>query len=292
MLKEKCKISDVLSIDNGIMSIPHTPTRVIGEVVIDEVDPFGNVVASTKDYNDLTIGGATFFLEQVFKTPSLNSRFLLSGLNGYTWNENLSNENFNRNYISDERIFGYMVGIGGEDGTLIKPADYTNRQLDKFVPFRLTIDKDEKSTYMMPTSITINNKEYTGYYVKSFYDLNNEAGTKNNGETNPIDIIPEYTDGSGVVNESTMSGTDSPIYTYARVILEIDNKDIREYFNALDGNENNCYVNQIGLVAGKPNPSDPTKYDDCKLVTICNFKSRDFTNDENTLRFTYKIYIM
>ena len=41
-----------------------------------------------------------------------------------------------------------------------------------------------------------------------------------------------------------------PILTYAEVVLDIDELDIREFFSAT--NSEQCYINQLGLVAGKP----------------------------------------
>ena len=298
-IKDSFKIKDELSINSGVIAMSHTPTKIIGEITIDEIDPLGNVIASNKEYNDITIGGATFILEQMFKERSLHDRFRLTGLNNeeYKWIDDKIYVNVNSNYIKDEKIFGFMVGIGGEEITSVKAPNYTNRQLDEFIQFRVTsengiIDEPGNYKYMMPDSFTMNGTEYTGYYVKGFYDSRNEAGTKASGQTNGLDIIPEYTDGSGIVNEEDMNSTDSPIYTYARLIMEIDTRDIREYFRCRDQNIDNCYINQLGLVAGRPSESNDKFYDDCKLITICNFKKRDLSNDENTLRFTYKIYCM
>ena len=87
-----------------------------------------------------------------------------------------------------------------------------------------------------------------------------------------------------------MAITDSPIYTYAKLVMDIDTVDVREYFRAADGTISNCRVNQLGLIAGRQLSGDV--YDDMKLVTIVNFKGRDLSNDENTLKMRYKIYCM
>ena len=108
--------------------------------------------------------------------------------------------------------------------------------------------------------------------------------------------------------------------TYAEVILNINEKDIREFFGI--ENAEKCFINQLGLVAGKPNwILDPTgtyikdedgnyiaiesknitidpkdryrlDFDDVKLVTTLNFKSKDLSNNENKIKFTYKIYCL
>lgn len=298
-MKESLLIKDSLDIDNGILKTNHISARLVGEVSIEEVDPFGNIVFSSKEYNDLTIGGATFILEQMFKKASNNARFNLTTnssniSNSPNWNTPSSSDDPNK-YIEDEKIFGFMVGIGGEDGVSIKAPSFTVQQLDEFIPFRMypavgssTVDNDKKKLYAMPLSTTVNGSSYTGLYVKKFNDSSNT--TQNSG----VDIVPEYTDGSGEVTSSNINTTDSPIYTYAKAIMEIDTDDVREYFLAKDGILSNCRINQIGLVAGKYNGTSDNidNYTDVKLVTIVNFKGRDLSNTENTLKMRYKIYCM
>lgn len=296
MLKESLKIKDQLNINNGVLNIKHTSAKMIGEVTIEEVDPFGNIIFSSKEYNDLTIGGATFILEQMFKKASTRSRFLLNSIDDTNFTQ--SNSNINDTYISDEKIFGFMIGIGGEDGIAVKAPDFTATKLDKFVPFRLypesgesTISNEEKSLYMLPLTTKINSKSYKGFYIKKFND-----STTSDDNDNSVEIIPEYTDGSGEVTNNNINLTDSPIYTYSKVIMEITSDDVREYFLAKDGILSNCRINQLGLVAGKLSGRDQVLgneiYEDIKLVTIVNFKSRDLSNSENTLKMRYKIYCM
>lgn len=274
-MKDSLKIKDELSIENGILNVKHTSARMIGEVTIEEVDPLGNVVFSSTNYNDITIGGATFILEQMFKKASGNSRFNLTGFNDKQWESNITDS-----YIIEEKILGFMIGIGGEDGLSVKAPNFTATRLDQFIPFRTytpdnPISDSDKSSYFLSSSITLNGTNYTGLYAKKF---------------NEIDIVPEYADGSGVVTVDNMAITDSPIYTYAKLVMDIDTVDVREYFRAADGTISNCRVNQLGLIAGRQLSGDV--YDDMKLVTIVNFKGRDLSNDENTLKMRYKIYCM
>ena len=298
-MKESLVIRDSLDINNGILKIKHTSAKLVGEVTIEEVDPLGNIVFSSKEYNDLTIGGATFILEQIFKKASNNARFNLtlnssSISNQPSW-DTPSTATDPDKYIEDEKIFGFMIGIGGEDGVSIKAPSFTTQQLDEFVPFRMypsystsTVDDGKKDLYLLPLTVTVNGTSYTGLYVKRFNDSTNEV------QDGGVDIIPEYTDGSGEVTSSNINTTDSPIYTYAKVIMEIDSEDVREYFLAKDGILSNCRINQLGLVAGKYNgtTNGVETYTDVKLVTIVNFKGRDLSNTENTLKLRYKIYCM
>ena len=298
-MKESLIIKDALDMDDGILKVKHTSARMIGEVTINEVDPFGNVVFSSTEYNDLTIGGATFILEQMFKKASTNARFNLT-LNSSNissapaWNtpDTATDPDI---YIEDEKIFGFMIGIGGEDGVSIKAPSFTMQQLDEFIPFRMypavgssTVEEDKRSLYAMPLSTTVNGTSYTGLYVKKF----NDSATQS--QSAAVDIVPEYTDGSGEVTSSNINTTDSPIYTYAKAIMEIDADDVREYFLAKDGILSNCRINQIGLVAGKYSGTNNgiDNYTDVKLVTMVNFKGRDLSNTENTLKLRYKIYCM
>lgn len=288
-MKTSITIKDSLDIQDGILKVQHNSARMIGEVIIEEIDPLGNVVFSSIEKNDLTIAGATFILEQLFKKKSTNIRFNLSGDN---ITENLVTEPLNDSDLYDEQIFGFMIGIGGEDGVSVKAPNFTSTKLDKFIPFRSHIKDDvyssgdiSTSDYSLLLPFGDNNE---GYYVKKFTkEVTADEKAINRVD---VDIIPEYTDGSGAVTNNNINTTNSPIYTYAKMILDIDTKDVREYFRLTDGPLNNCRINQLGLVAGKPNGVD--NWTDVKLVTILNFKGRYLNNDENTIKFRYKIYCM
>ena len=331
-MKESLKINESLTMDGRKLTINNKASgRIIGEVLVEEFDKYGNNVFSETTYNDVTLPGSIFVLEQIFKKASASSyRFLHKNViptgtysdqgegtmravsdSSSEWNT-LVSDNMDE-YISDEYIFGFMVGHGGETSTSIISPKYESATLvdsnnaSSFLPLRITDSND-----LDPVDDGIN------YYIK-YKDPSTEYGDKSyfyaKGFTNVPKIHTKWADGSGDVTESQTT-YDVPILTYAEVVLDIDELDIREFFSATDSDQ--CYINQLGLVAGKPvwvqddkgtyvldennkyvavdSKVSGTRYrldfDDVKLVTTLNFKSKDLSNNENKVKFTYKVYCL
>lgn len=287
-MKDSLKINDSLEFMNGSLVHKSHNTRIIGEINIQEIDPLGNVVFSSTEHNDLTIGGATFILEQMFKRLTSGMEFNLSE-DGVDVGSSRTVNN-----VGKEKIFGFMIGVGGEDGASVKAPNFVSTKLDKFVPFRVVdtgssiSDYDpnvDESMYLLPLQISGYSTNYTGYYVKKFTK-------RTDSQYSDVKIIPEYVDGSGEVTVDNIGTIASPIYTYAELILDIDQNDVRRWFNITEGTTARCQINQLGLVAGRPVDDNDTSFDHIKLVTIANFKGRDLSNNENTLKLRYKIYCM
>ena len=331
-MKDSLKLSDSLIMNNKKLTINNKVSgRIVGEVIVEEFDKFGNNIFSETTYNDVSLPGSIFVLEQIFKKASNSSyRFLHKNIvptGTYdkqtssvmksvetpteNWNSaNTVNSSEMDKYISDEYIFGFMVGHGGETSTSIITPKYESSTLadsnngSSFLPFRI-VKHDE----IDPIDDGIN------YYIR--YD---EGEGKNKyfyakGFTTEPRICTKWSDGSGNVTEDQL-GYDVPILSYAEVVLDIDELDIREFFSAT--NSEQCYINQLGLVAGKPIWVEDTKgtytlkdgeyvpvdstdtkstryrldFDDVRLVTTLNFKSKDLSNDENKVKFTYKVYCL
>lgn len=272
-----------LTLDNGFSG------KLIGEVNINEYDAYGRKVFSDKVYNDITLPGSIFMLEQMFKIQSneqnnTGSRFLhprdkmpitIDSEQYATSNEPITTIN-----IPSQKIFGFMVGRGGEqNGNVIVP-DYRLSSLTSFMPFR-QVEKDSdkynslKGNYAFECDL--DNTAY--FYVK-------KIGTP--------EIHVKWADGSGDVNSGEVGKTNTPIVTYAQCELNIDAEDVRDYFG--DMNLDSCSINQLGLVAGQPvldtDGNETGEYGDIKLFSCVNFKSRDLSNTENTLKITYKIYCL
>ena len=333
-MKESLKINESLIMNGKKLTVNNKASgRIIGEVVVEEFDKYGNNIFSETTYNDVSLPGSIFVLEQIFKKASNSGyRFLhsnkvpirtfsdpktgeMTSVDGSSkWND-IASDNLDE-YISDEYIFGFMVGHGGETSTSIVAPKYESSTLansnntSSFLPFRI-VDTGEFD----PVDDGIN------YYIKY---TDTDSGDKEGGRkyfyakgfTTEPKIYTKWADGTGNV-ESEQLNYDVPILTYAEVVLDIDELDIREFFSASNSEE--CYINQLGLVAGKPiwvrDPegtyikdgdgsykavsSDVEKedryrldFDDVKLVTTLNFKSKDLSNDENKIKFTYKVYCL
>ena len=334
---DSIKFGESLTFDNHLLKVNHTSGRLIGEVTCEERDKNGNLIFSSTETNDITLPGSIFILEQMFKTASSGHRFLHTNtmITGTFGHQSSSNNNEmipkdtlgnilkpNTEYISDEYIFGFMVGNGGETATSIIAPKYESSELSdssnssSFLPIQIVksgennpIDNNNNTDYYLKTSDKTSGGDgdsYNYYYAKGF-------------SSSPT-IEAKWADGTGTVQSEDVSKYSAPILTYCQVILDLDEKDVRQYFGYT--NSQNCYINQIGLVAGKEKwveddhglyilernnnkneykipqsyQSNVTRYrkdfEDVKLVTVLNFKSKDLSNDENKLKFIYKVYCL
>ena len=231
-------------------------------------------------------------MEQLFKTKSSNYRFNLKDL-GSTYSSEVTDDY----ELKDEFIFGFMVGVGGEDATGTIMPSYKTTRLSandgsaSFVPFR--IEGFGKQDTLKTTASGTSNDDYTGLYTVPGSTIGNSVGYfVKTFDSKPI-IVPEYADGSGVKVTDVFAESDSPIYTYCQVNMTVNDDDVRDYFLQRYGTIENCRINQLGLVGGKITKSAGNMtVSDLKLITTVNFKGRDLSNAENTFKFRYKIYCL
>lgn len=289
MLKSSLLTKEKLII-NGVVEPTHTSGKLIGEVQIIEKDKFGRTVFSTTDYNDITIAGSQFILEQLGKLPGNdNQRFYFPSLS--------SNDN---NLIGQEKIIGFMVGCNGENSVGIHPVKYAEYVLSggsgdvsSLMYFKNNDDINKIDTLMgdkSQVSDSNGNKLSTG--EDYLCPLNDKYYVKKPEQDLTIHHI--WSDGSGSyttdVNENDTTNYNIPISSYIEAKLYIDSMDCRKFFVNRDGGVSNCTVNQIGLITGVIN-NDKT-ITNMRLLTSLNFKGRELSNYENTLTFIYRIYCL
>lgn len=290
----KMKFNESIEFSDGALNVPmHTSGRLVGRLTINEYDAYGRKIFSSTEENDITLPGSIFVLEQMFKVKA-NKRFLhknklfpigTAGSGEYAtkdgWNEGTDIP------LKDEKIFGFMVGNGGEEGSGVIAPKYESTMLAdnngaaSFLPFQIIKSGqtfDEQDKYCLSYNDIQNKKTY--YYVKKFDTTTHTEGAS---------ISSKWADGSGDVSEDEITSYSSPILTYAECVLTISATDLRDYFG--ESNIDHCAINQLGLVSGYYN-SAINDWDDVKLVTCVNFKSRDLSNSENRLQITYKIYCL
>lgn len=340
-MKDSLNFGESISINGNRLTLQHTSGRMIGEVTMNTYDKSGKLLFSETSTNDVVLPGSIFVLEQMFKCVSSEGSYRFLHPNKFPvkfdsseiieapdWNAQPGIGTDMSKYISDEYVFGFMVGQGGENASSILAPTYESSSLQDgtgtstFIPFRITktiID----STAIIGEDDKNPNDDGVDYYIK----INN--GDKDyyfaKGFTISPKIYTKWADGSGDVTSDDLN-YNVPILTYAEMTLDIGEQDIRDFFPA--ANSDSCYINQLGLVAGKPKfindlqgrlykrnngyttvgPTEATKseyeYDgnravtyrkdftDVKLITTLNFKSKDLSNDENKIKFIYKIYCL
>lgn len=292
MLHSSLNIKEEVSFNNGLLTMPESSSRLIGVVDVNEYDAYGRKIFSTRNMNDITLPGSIFMLEQMFKVnaeqrflhPTNNLPYSYSSETGFDPSDvsiNTSSVN-----IFNQKVFGFMVGIEGEYGANVIAPDYNITSLTKFVPFRSTSDSSKINELNKNYTFAFDNGNTRYYYVKKF-------------SSDPF-ITTRWADGSGEVNAEDIGlSKTTPIVTYAQCELIVDAEDVRNYFGEM--NLDACSINQLGLVAGEPVPVyksgsdtdiDYYDYTDIKLISCVNFKSRDLSNTENTLKITYKIYCL
>lgn len=309
MLDSSIRLKEELSFDGKLLTMPESSSRMVGIVDVDEYDAYGRKVFHTRNMNDITLPGSIFMLEQMFKIKADNQRFLhpTSKLN-YKYDttetfEAQESEQIKADInLGSQKVFGFMVGIGGTDsGSNVIAPDYSITSLSKFVPFRSSSDPEEINELKKQYTFSFSNSGTTYFYVKKF-DIDpgdNETDSSTDSTKNTTKFIKaQWADGSGEVNESEFAlSLTTPIVAYAQCELNVSANDVREYFG--DMNLDSCAINQLGLVAGQPIEHRDnsgkllyTDYTDVKLISCVNFKARDLSNTENTLKITYKIYCL
>lgn len=289
-MKESLRFGESLIMDGVKLKTAPISGKLIGEVLVEEFNPKGDKIFSETTINDVTLPGSIFVLEKIFNTLSSNERFLHpnSVPVGTSTDNSLvtvtgSGNDVTIDDLKEEYVFGFMVGNGGESATGLVASKYNSTSLisesgdsTTFLPIRKVKEGTENvNDNGINYYLKCTNGEYDYYYIKGF------TGTAN--------INTVYADGSGSVSAESLNMFDNPILTYAEVILEINSIDLREYF---DNDSTNCYINQLGLVAGKPKKDDSGDFEDIKLITTLNFKSKDLSNNENRIKFTYKVYCL
>lgn len=282
---------DSFSFSNGRLIMPNkTSGKIIGEVTVDEYDAYGRKIFSDTSYNDITLPGSIFILEQMFKIKSGSARFLhptsdMPTTYGSESGSSIAGGGAEISDVNDQKVFGFMVGIGGESGGNVVAPNYNINRLvnsenkSSFLPFVTSNDKNvDKSKYAFKATDK-NGIEY--YYVKKLDTTDSSIAT----------IHAKWADGSGDFTDSDINiNIATPVVAYAQCSLTVGPNDVRGYFG--DMNLDQCAINQLGLVAGKPPVDETGDYTDIKLVTCVNFKTRDLSNTENTLKITYKIYCL
>lgn len=300
MLKTSLRTKEKLII-NGEIAPTHTSGRLIGEVKIIEKDKYGRTVFSTTEYNDITIGGSTYILEQLIKSESNdNQRFLM---------DILSSKTYNSNFIKDESIIGFVVGYNGENSTGISTVTYTNKflsgsysNIDDIVYFKNEDIFNEYETLKMNNKMLVDANGNTlsdkDKYIAVPYNNVDQYYCIKKPENVTIHHI--WSDGSGSFTTDDVSGDNDknyniPISSYIELKLYIDSADCRNYFiNKTNYGLAKCGINQIGLVTGvdRTNSDIDNGLYNLRLLTSLNFKTRELHNYENTLTFLYRIYCL
>ena len=230
--------------------------------------------------NQIVLGGALFTLEKLFGVQSPLTVDYLNDIMGIATTGTPVTEI----YPKDNVVCLFGVGIGGSGDTIssVKDVKFYEREIFDMIPFRVTSDTlpvGEADKYWFKKQMPDGK---TAYYLKTF-----EA---------PPQIKVLWKDGQGdedgteVENGVHETNRTDPIETFVEIILKVNKKDCREWFE-LNGNIEQARVNSIGLFTGVKSDIGIGQYDykQVKLFSKLNINNEMLTLAKD-LTIVYRIY--
>ena len=279
--------------ENNILQVHKNLNEVLGlkkdkvfRTSIDAYDEFDNIIF-TKLENNVVLSGALMTLEKLFNVRSPLNISTLNTIMGI----NTTSTSLDPGVVLpvDDFVCLWGIGVGGAGDSLgsVRPVNFYEREIgsngnsSEMVPFRVVSSPlvgTEADTYYFQKQLNGGNN---AYYLKKF-------------ETDPVlkvlwkdGAVGE--DGSEVTSDVYNTSRSEDIEVLAEIILKLNKKDVREYFN-LTGNIDKCHINTIALCAGikKEISSGVYDYSDVRMITKLNFGNELLANKEITFR--YRVY--
>lgn len=279
-LKDSMSAFDTIDTSGGVPKVISKQQKTLRTKVTgylgDNINPFDEKIFDEE--NQIVIGGALFILEKVFGVePNLYVDYL-NNIMG------IATDDMSTDLYADTHVCLFGVGVGGCGDSIrsVKDVNFVEREIFEMVPFRIT-DEDLNPSEQKKYFFKMEKDNKTHYYLKTF-------------EQQPVikalwkDSDDQDEDGSeveGGVHESTRT---EPIETFVEMILKINKKDVRDYFE-LYGDIEQCRINSIGLFTGaKRNLADgTTDYQQVKLFSKLNIPNEMLTLKKD-LTIVYRIY--
>ena len=283
------KLSDRIS-SKDIVSTNESPfapavlarTKILGgyDHFIDKngISQLGEVIFEGE--NQIVLGGAMFILEKLF---GIKAGLQMDSLNTIM---NIATEGgAPAAKYPDGRmvaLFGVGVGGAGDSITSVKESKFYEREIQDMVPVRVVdgaIQGAEKEKYFFKKPLTGGKN---AYYLKKFAADPTLKVLWKDGEADE--------DGSPVVSSPHDGAKQTPIETFVELVLQIDKKDIREWFT-MNGNVEQTRINSIGLFTGilSDTSGGQKDYKDVRMFSKLNINNEMLQNLK-TLTFIYRIY--
>lgn len=231
-----------------------------------------------EEENQIVLGGALFILEKVFNIESPIHVDYLNDIMGICVNEPV-----NELYPKETRVCLFGVGTGGcgDASRSVVDVRYYEKDILDMVPFRITDEElsgSDKEKYWF--------KRYeadgkTSYFLKSFEHEPEIKVLWKDGE--------EGEDGSEVDLADVEKRTE-PIETFVEMILNINKRDCREFFE-MNGDIEAARINSIGLFTGilSTNERGVPEYKQVKLFSKLNIPNEMLVLSKD-ITIVYRIY--
>lgn len=232
--------------------------------------------------NQIVLGGAILILEKLFNVRSTLS---LDSLNTIMSIANTgSNPTQPYPVGRDICLFGVGTGGAGDSITSIKESKFYEREIKDMVPFRVIdgeLQGEDANKYFFKKQVNLQGNK-NAFYLKKF------------AKDPVIKIL--WKDGEGdedgtPLTQSPHAGSRStPIETFAELVLQIDKKDVREWFQ-LNGNTEQTRINSLALFSGVLADVGGGKqdYKDVRMFSKLNIDNEMLKNLK-TLTFIYRIF--
>lgn len=250
---------------------------------IDAIDQFGNVLFTRKQ-NNVVLGGSIYVLEKL-----LNVR---SSLQVSTLNDIMTINNTNPAFTTSDTIpkDHYMclwgAGIGGSGDSIgsVKTVNFYEREVGsngnstEMVPFRVVdtpLTGTDATEYFFRKQTT--SSQYA-YYLKAFQSTPTIKVLWNDGV--------DGEDGTEVTADVYNTDRTDSIEVFAEILLQLTQKDIREYFTTL-GQIEKARINTIALCCGIKQEISSGVFDYSNVImdTKLNFGNEMLENKEITFRY-------
>lgn len=287
MSKDVKKLSDRLNSTDKLTNAPAKkiePLRVEseqGKVLKTKIVGLDTLTGEKlfEEENQIVLGGALFILEKIFNVEAPIDVAYLNDIMGICVNNPIDEL-----YPKETKVCLFGVGIGGcgDASRSVVDVKYYEREIFDMIPFRITDDEMTGSDANKYWFKRYEADGKTSYFLKSFEHEPEIKVLWKDGE--------EGEDGSEVATGVHTTSRTEPIETFVEMILKINKKDCREFFE-MNGDIEAARVNSIGLFTGilSTNEKGVPEYKQVKLFSKLNIPNEMLVLSKD-ITIVYRIY--
>lgn len=246
-------------------------------------------------HNTTVLGGRVAQLEEIFGlNKNSNQHLLINDSLGVPHSES----NNVLNSMTQKRSCGYfMAGNGAASvdvpGKYYTPKNYETK-LYNAIPFRMvpvTSDllSSEQEQYRLRKIVTVNGVDYAAYYAKAF-EVGSLILEYNSAEYAPMESDTTQVD----ENDSTHRLSGGSVLAYVEFFLNIEQNELKEYFQIMNGTLQGASMSEIGLVYGAdlPNTLDNGRQElaAAELLAKITSESVSMSQEGNSRVIQYRVY--
>lgn len=238
-------------------------------------DGFGNPLLKKVDENTVVVGGAIESLEHLCNVEANWKPATLNSIYGI--NDDIPGNNMN----SFVALFGVGTGGSGLSIGSVVAKDIKTRDIPNLIPMRTgeVITGDDADMYYFKKD---NGDGTFSWYLKEF---TNTPVIKTCWKDSTDDDV----DGTEVAEEIYNSDRTEGLQTFAEFILDLNTKDVREYFESI-GDLTSARYNSIGLFIGEKVELEDGSFDyvNVRLFSYLNIDNKS-VKIKTASQYVYRI---